>query len=164
MSTEAKGMEGRRDEHKYIQSRTNNCATMPGSMVASVGEAETQDRAPAAVRVQRRRSATCPAGMVASSERVLTRSLGTRCGRGATDLWTGGGSSCLTPSRLLLDRGSAGEGARSLSPETVRRLASQHPERLPPRVQNMRFLRWHPAVVDAWLRPAEKRVGRPRQA
>lgn len=49
-----------------------------------------------------------------------------------------------------------------LSPSTIRRLASQDETRLPPRVQNMRVLRWHPAEVEAWLRPPPKRVGRPR--
>ena len=73
------------------------------------------------------------------------------------------GGEAMSDMQPLLDREALAK-VLGLSPETVRRLASQHPERLPPRVQNMRFLRWHPAVVDAWLRPAEKRVGRPRQS
>lgn len=47
-------------------------------------------------------------------------------------------------------------------PKTLVRLASQSPDRLPPRMKQLTLLRWHPADVEAWLRPVVKRVGRPR--
>ena len=67
----------------------------------------------------------------------------------------------LTP---LLDREALAR-VLSLSPETVKRLASKDPDRLPPRA--MHVLRWDPAAVRAWLTEqsaAPRRVGRPRKA
>ena len=67
---------------------------------------------------------------------------------------------CVVELAPLLDREALAK-LLGLAPATVKRLAWQKPESLPPRVQNMTQLRWHPADVEAWLRPA-RRVGRPR--
>lgn len=50
-----------------------------------------------------------------------------------------------------------------LTPGSVSRMASMYPERLPPRVPTMHYLRWVPGVCRAWVEgaPMVKR-GRPR--
>ena len=53
-----------------------------------------------------------------------------------------------------------------LSPKTVRHMASQSPERLPPRVRALTLLRWDPADVKVWLEQqseAPRKAGRPRK-
>lgn len=52
-----------------------------------------------------------------------------------------------------------------LSANTVKVMASRHPDRLPPRVGAMRSLRWHPETYRLWATgtlPAKPKVGRPR--
>lgn len=64
----------------------------------------------------------------------------------------------------LLDREALAK-VLGLSPETVKRLASKDPDRLPPRVRAMHVLRWDPAAVRSWLEQqsvAPRRAGRPR--
>lgn len=52
-------------------------------------------------------------------------------------------------------------------PATIKRLASQQPETLPPRIEGLSKLLWYAPAVDAWLRqksaPAARK-GRPRKA
>ncbi|WP_242012009.1 MerR family transcriptional regulator [Acetobacter oeni] len=48
---------------------------------------------------------------------------------------------------------------------TIRRLASQHPDRLPPRVAGVGRPRWNPETVRRWASmpaPDRPRRGRPR--
>ena len=64
----------------------------------------------------------------------------------------------------LLDREALAK-VLGLSPETVKRLSSKAPDRLPPRIRAMHVLRWDPAAVRQWLEQqsvAPRRAGRPR--
>lgn len=48
---------------------------------------------------------------------------------------------------------------------TIRRLTSQHPDRLPPRVNGMGRPRWNPETVRSWAATPMKteiKAGRPR--
>ena len=49
-----------------------------------------------------------------------------------------------------------------LTPKTIGRLVTTHPERLPPRVATMKVNRWHPATVRQWAQDNSQRVERPR--
>lgn len=49
-----------------------------------------------------------------------------------------------------------------LSPSTIQANASRAPDTLPPRVANLRALRWVPSVCREWVLPTKAKGGRKR--